>query len=152
MKDYTKYDFAAIVGAEVSVIIKRQVGYEGTLKFVDEKNGGIFLLVDDDPLQGRWLVIEDITPGSLTAKIKVEDMSLKQLHSYYKSLAKRDEYGDYVVVIRGGEVEEPSRRITYSFQRTGDDGDVEEYGQWTNDSDEPLDDYIDCTDWGWRHE
>ena len=81
MKDYTKYDFGAIVGAKVSILLKSKIEYGGTLILVDKKNGAIFLLMNDNPLalEGRWFSMEEIT--SLTAGIKVEDMTLKQLRA-----------------------------------------------------------------------
>ena len=127
MKDYTKYDFAAIVGAEISVLIKNKVGYEGTLKFVDEKNGGIFLLVDYNPLEGRWLVIEDITPGSLSAKIKVEDMSVKQMMEF----CFHEGNCNYVVLYNDKTCVSTCGKHAKNIELT---------------------DYIDCTDWGWEHE
>ena len=37
MKDYTKYDFAAIVGAEVSILLKSKIEY-GEMTEVSRRN------------------------------------------------------------------------------------------------------------------
>ena len=151
MKDYTKYDFAAIVGAEVEMKVRDGKGscwnVKGKIRLQD--NGLVWVERTEGKPWNDCIIIREIIPDSLSAKIKVEDMSLKQLHSYYKAFAEREGYEDYVVVIRGGEVEEPSNRITYSLKRM-DAENIEEFGPWTKDVDEPLDDYIDCTDWGWK--
>lgn len=132
MKDYTKYDFAAIVGAEVSVLLKSKVEYGGTLKIVGNKT--IFLLMNDNPLtlEGRWVAIEDIVPGSLTAKIKVEDMSVKQLKRLTEEEKERFDEDVLVVLCM--------KQKTMFY----DNGKFSLYDGRT------FNNYIDCTDWGWK--
>ena len=151
MKDYTEYAFAAIFGAEVEIKTTENSPFEGGVvkgKVISSTDSQVFLELE---IEQRLIFVLREHILSLSAYITPRKMTLKQLHSYYKSLAKRDCYEDYVVIIRGGEVEEPSNRITYSLKRM-DAEDIEEFGPWTNDVDEPLDDYIDCTEWGWKHE
>lgn len=127
MKDYTKYDFTPIMGAEVSVLLKSKVEYGGTLKLISDK--AIFLLMNDNPLalEGRWFAIEDIVPGSLTAKIKVEDMSLKQMMEF----CFHEGNCNYVVLYNDKTCVSTCGKHAKNIELT---------------------DYIDCTDWGWKHE
>ena len=132
--DYTKYDFAAIVGAEVSVLLKSKVEYGGTLKLISNK--AIFLLMNDNPLalEGRWFAIEDIVPGSLSAKIKVEDMSVNQLKRFIKP---RRCCSEAMLIAEDG--------VHHSL--------LDSYGEIKYDYDEfdkSFADYVDCTDWGWE--
>lgn len=137
MKDYTKYYFAAIVGAEVSVLLKNKVEWGGTLIVVDDKE--IFLLINDNPLalEGHWFAIKDIIPGSLHAKIKVEDMSVKQLKCLAedeKDFFDKDE-GEVQVIL------DMKRKMLFF-----------ENGLLALDREHTFGKYIDCTEWGWKHE
>ena len=127
MKDYTKYDFAAIVGAEVSILLKSKIEYGGTLKLISNK--AIFLLMNDNPLalEGRWFSMEEIT--SLTAKIKVEDMTPNQLKRRFQFDCK------YPVVLVNDKV--------FSCHINNEKIDAV-CGEIS------IHDYIDCTDWGWK--
>ena len=134
MKDYTKYDFAAIVGAEVSILLKSKIEYGGTLILVDKKNGAIFLLMNDNSLalEGRWFSMEEIK--SLTAKIKVEDMSVKQLKRLTEEEKDRFDEGKDVSVVL-------CMKQKTMFYDEGEDALYD--GRTFNN-------YIDCTDWGWK--
>ncbi len=151
MKDYTKYDFPRIFNSRVYVEYMNIEGKKSCMSGILLTQTQTEICIQDDINHESFWAIEKKAITYLTAKTTPRRMTLEQLHSYYKAFAEREGYEDYVAIIRGGEVEEPSNRITYSLKRT-DAEDIEEFGPWTNDVDEPLDDYIDCTDWGWKHE
>jgi len=132
--DYTGYDFAAIVGAEVEITHNSGHKYSGTLKLVGRQNGAILLYPSDEKKPAYWVVIENIAPGSLTAKIKVEDMSVKQLKRFIKP---RRCCREAMLIAEDG--------VHHSLR--------DSYGEITYDYDEfdkSFTDYIDCTDWGWK--
>ena len=135
MKDYTKYDFNAIVGAEVEM--KTRDG-KGTLWTVKGKvrlqdNGLVWVERSEGKPWNDCIIIREIVPGSLTAKIKVEDMSLKQL----KRVLDEDVYNS-VVFSRDENVIYEQMEIASELS-----GDYIE---------RKFHDCIDCTDWGWEHE
>ena len=132
MKDYTKYDFAAIVGAEVRLQVKYFGCYKGKVLCRWEYQGKPYLTIlvcNQDGSHLSDIPVDEIVPGSLSAKIKVEDMSLKQLEKEF-----RLDCGRGVVINRKNGVIE-----IRDFDC--EDGIYHE---------EPLTDYIDCTDWGWK--
>lgn len=130
MKDYTKYDFAAIVGAEVEIELKDGSTYKG-------------MLVADIPEQTAFCVKhhlgivkkmcnEDIL--TLTAKIKVEDMSVKQLKRFIKPCRGGSEV---MVIAKDGvhhSILDSCDELSYDY----------------DEFDESFADYIDCTEWGWQ--
>ena len=126
MKSYTKYDFAAIVGAKVEFTAKSGEALSGTLILASNKT--ICLLQNENPFEGRWFAIEDITPGSLTAKIKVEDMTFKQLKMYFNF------NWDVHLVLNAGEAD------TCRFDNGGINHLVGPVSVST---------VVDCTNWGW---
>ena len=81
MKDYTKYDFAAIVGAEVELQVKFFGCYKGKVLCRWEYQGKPYLTILVCKPEGSHLSdlpVDEFVPGSLSAKIKVEDMTIKQ--------------------------------------------------------------------------
>ena len=137
MKDYTKYDFAAIVGAEVETTQKDGRKSSGTLKAIGRQNGAILLYPSDEKKLVDWVLIKDIL--SLTAKIKVEDMTAKQLKRFANIQGELSGILDVVIRFKEKRIEIfagwDEKRCVHLFS--------EQHG---------LDDYIDCTDWGWKHE
>lgn len=132
MKDYTKYDFAAIVGAEV------RIKYDNN---ADPYNGIVLGLFGEGQLSkpiillktsSIWYEAGDVITQlpcnilSLSAKIKVEDMTLKQL------LRMMDEYK-----YRSPKLDENG----IWFECSNGDKAVARFGK-----------DIDCADWGWKHE
>lgn len=131
MKDYTKYDFDAIVGAEVEITQKDGRKSSGTFKLVGRHNGAVLLYPSDKKKPVDWVLIKNI--ASLTAKIKVEDMSVKQLKKAFN-------LGTYEVLV--------FNEATGTIANRDVDG-----GELGHTYEElPFNDYIDCTDWGWKHE
>ena len=126
MKDYTKYDFAAIVGAEVRIDFKN-IYIAG--KLVADNGQHVYIQTSDGTVTsiGKKLI------PNLTAKIKVEDMSVKQL----KRVLDEDVYNS-VVFSRDENVIYEQMEIASELS-----GDYIERN---------YNDYIDCTDWGWKHE
>ena len=137
MKDYTKYDFAAIVGAEVEIVLKdvkeplvaKIIGYDLKTKQV------YVIVIEPHPcfwLNGRpeTLCCSDI--NSLTAKIKVEDMSVKQLKRLLRTYPAMGQEHIFVIAENG---------VHHSIMTT-----------WEEVGKQDFTDYIDCTDWGWKHE
>lgn len=145
MKDYTKYDFAAIVGAEVEITQYGGHKYSGTLKLVGRQNGAILLYPSDEKKPAYWFVIEDIVPGSLTAKIKVEDMSLKQITRHAEALKNKNGEKEVYFMVNSDVL--PNEENQILFFGTDTIGDRYRTEVWLK-----LSDYIDCTDWGWKHE
>ena len=137
MKDYTKYDFAAIVGAEVE--IHYHAGEPLIVKLINFNNKAKILAcvvlaknAYDMPV-GRIDYTHVSEIASITAKIKVEDMSVKQL----KRVLDEDVYNS-VVFSRDENVIYEQMEIASELS-----GDYIERN---------YNDYIDCTDWGWKHE
>ena len=128
MKDYTKYDFAAIVGAEVELEFKDGSTYKGTL--VADFPELTAICVKHHLGIVKKMRNEDIL--SLTAQIKVEDMSVKQLKRFIKPSLN---WREAVIIEEDG--------VHHSILE----------GDYAPDDDEPMKkftDYIDCTDWGWK--
>lgn len=130
MKDYTKYDFGAIVGAKVEITQNGGHKYSGTLKLVGRQNGAILLYPSDEKKPAYWVVIEDIVPGSLSARIKVEDMSVNQLKRLLETY--QDPVSEHAFVIT-------EDGVYHSVLSA-----LKEIGK------QDFTDYIDCTDWGWK--
>lgn len=140
MKDYTKYDFAAIVGAEV------RIKYDNN---DDPYNGIVLGLYGEGQLSKPIILLETsslwyvkgevITQNpcniiSLTAKIKVEDMSVKQLRRLLEPYKKPYEKHGFIIDEDG--VHHVNLYLCDSLD------DVEPMKLFT--------DYIDCTEWGWK--
>ena len=127
MKDYTKYDFAAIVGAEVELQVKFFGCYKGKVLCRWEYEGKPYLTILVCKPEGNHLSdipVDEIVPGSLSAKIKVEDMSLRQHIRFMET--------------------ENFVRAKFDENNIGfknEDGCLYLYF---------LDAYIDCTEWGWK--
>ena len=135
MKDYTKYDFAAIVGAEVEIVLEEAkepliakiIGYNPKTKWVH------VIILEPHPcfwLGGRPESLDCSDIHGLSAKIKVEDMSVKQL----KRVILDEDLND-VVVFSGDAIDE-------HFQ-------TDDLILSLDYIHRPFTDYIDCTDWGW---
>lgn len=142
MKDYTKYDFAAIVGAEVELQVKFFGCYKGKVLCRWEYQGKPYLTILVCKPEGSHLSdlpVDEFVPGSLSAKIKVEDMSVKQLKRFAKIQGELSGILDVVIRFKEKRIEIfagwDEKRCVHLFS--------EQHG---------LDDYIDCTDWGWKHE
>jgi len=134
MKDYTKYDFSAIVGAEVELQVKFFGCHKGKVLCRWEYEGEPYLTILVCKPEGNHLSdipVDEIVPGSLSAKIKVADMSLKQL----KRVLDEDVYNS-VVFSRDENVIYEQMEIASELS-----GDYIERN---------YHDYIDCTDWGWK--
>ena len=124
MKDYTKYNFNAIRGACVEMDARDGKGTfihpRGKIVY-QEKN--TILIESEGKLVNRYYIY-DIVPGSLSAKIKVEDMSLRQHIRFMET--------------------ENFVRAKFDENNIGfknEDGCLYLYF---------LDAYIDCTEWGWK--
>lgn len=127
MKDYTKYDFAAIVGAEVEIDYGGR-DVSGVLVSQTEKT--IYLNTGNNPLYLSLFYKHNIR--SLTAKIKVEDMSVKQLKRFIKPALN---WREVVMIAEDG----VHHSILEMCDEPVDDEPVKSFT-----------DYIDCTDWGWK--
>lgn len=129
MKNYLEYNFDAIRGAYVEMNVRDGKGntiHPSGKIIYREKNT---ILIESEGKLVYHYYIYDITPGSLTAEIKVEDMTLKQLEKEFCLDPQRGisvERKNGVIVIRDFDCEE---------------------GIY---SEESLTDYIDCTEWGWK--
>ena len=137
MKDYTKYDFAAIVGAEVEVNIRFFPRHKGKVLCRWEYEGKPYLTILVCEPNGSHLCdipVDEIVPGSLTAKIKVEDMSVKQLKRFIDSSSS---WYEIVMIAEDG----VHHSILEMCDEPTDDMPVKSFT-----------DYIDCTEWGWKHE
>ena len=135
MKDYTKYDFAAIVGAEVE--IHYHAGEPLIVKLINFNNKAKILAcvvlaknAYDMPV-GRIDYTHVSEIASITAKIKVEDATLQQLKKHFQ-LSRNDS-----LVFDNDRV----------FSCLIIEGEFEDFYD-----DVFVHDYIDCTDWGWEHE
>ena len=91
MKDYTIYNFDAIIGAKVSLNHRNGLVYEGTLVFANKRSIGI-------KASGtgvfRHLAKEDIL--TLFAEISTEHMTVGQLIEYMRRNGQLD--GDEVLL------------------------------------------------------
>ena len=126
MKDYTKYNFAAIVGAKVEIEPKEGHPYKGALVMSTKTT-----IVIQDSVTGLWRPLLKECIASLSAKIKVEDMSVKQLKKAFN-------LGTYEVLV--------FNEATGTIANRDVDG-----GELGHTYEElPFNDYIDCTDWGWK--
>lgn len=124
MKDYTKYNFNAIVGAEVEIGNQRKIF--GKVVCSTDEAVVIQLTQDVNALRkGDTMTLDKGTINALTAKIKVEDMSLKQMMEF----CFHEGNCNYVVLYH-------------------DKTCVATCGKHAKNIE--LNDYIDCTDWGWR--
>lgn len=129
MKDYTKYDFAAIVGAKVKITLVNGHTFEGALKLVDKKNKAIFLCPNEDLWEANWFLMEGIT--DLSAEITIEDMSVKHLKRRFSFDCK------FPLVLVNDK----------TFMCHISDGKIDDvYGETS------IHEIIDCTDWGWKDE
>ena len=124
MKDYTEYDFAAIVGAEVEITTKNGEPVRGTLIDYNFNLAKAPIYIHESGAYVTGVPLAEIK--SLTAKIKVEDMSVKQLIRMMDRMKytnpKFDENGIW-------------------FECSNGDKAVARFGK-----------DIDCTDLGWKHE
>ena len=131
MKDYTKYDFAAIVGAEVEIhyhagepLIVKLINFNNKTKIIAcvvlAKNAY------DIPV-GRIDYTHVSEIASINAKIKVEDMSVKQMMEF----CFHEGNCNYVVLYNDKTCVSTCGKHAKNIELT---------------------DYIDCTDWGWKHE
>lgn len=119
--DYAEYDFNVIVGAKVKIVSNNGYAYTGTLVMSNDLLIGLTI-----GITGVFHYELKTNILSLTAKIKVEDMSVNQVirmmeeHKYRSP--KLDENGIW-------------------FECSNGDKAVARFGK-----------EIDCTDWGWKHE
>lgn len=126
MKDYTKYDFAAIKGAyvEMEIAPTEDPAIHATINGMVVYQDPTSILVLRKSGTVTCFLRSEIVPGSLSARIKVEDMSLKQLIRMMDRMKytnpKFDENGIW-------------------FECSNGDKAVARFGK-----------YIDCTDWGWK--
>lgn len=129
--DYTKYNFDAIVGAEVEIGNQRKIF--GKVVCSTDEAVVIQLTKDDNALRkGDAVFLVKGTILALTARIKVEDMSVKQLKRFIKPCRNWQE----VVMIAEDGVH---HSILEMCDEPTDDMPVKSFT-----------DYIDCTEWGWR--
>ena len=131
MKDYTKYDFAAIKGAYVEIKTKSGEPVRGTLIDFNFNLAKAPIYIHESSNYVTGIPIAEIE--SLSAKIKVEDMSVKQL----KRVLDEDVYNS-IVFSRDENVIYEQMEIASELS-----GDYIE---------RKFNDYIDCTEWGWKHE
>ena len=136
MKDYTKYDFEAIRGAYVEMEVAPaenpaiHAAISGMVVYQDPNL--ILVLRNSGTVTGFFR--SEIVPDSLSARIKVEDMSVKQLKRFIKP---RMCCREAMLIAEDG--------VHHSLR--------DSYGEITYDYDEfdkSFADYVDCTDWGWR--
>lgn len=138
MKDYTKYDFAAIVGAEVRIKYdENDDPYNGIVLGLygeGQLSKPIILLETSSIWYEKGEVITQLPCNiiSLSAKIKVEDMSVKQLRRLLKTYQAPGLEHIFVIAENG---------VHHSIMTT-----------WEEVGKQDFTDYIDCTDWGWKHE
>ena len=126
MKDYTKYNFDAIVGAEVEIGNQHKIF--GKVVCSTDEAVVIQLTQDVNALRkGDTMTLDKGTINALSAKIKVEDMSLKQMMEF----CFHEGNCNYVVLYN-------------------DKTCVATCGKHAKNIE--LKDYIDCTDWGWKDE
>lgn len=126
MKDYTKYDFAAIVGAEVELQVKFFGCHKGKVLCRWEYQGKPYLTILVSEPDGNHLSdipVDEIK--SISAKIKVEDMSVNQMMEF--------------CFIDG----DCNYAVLYNDKTC-----VATCGKHAKNIE--LKDYIDCTDWGWK--
>ena len=131
MKDYTKYDFNAIIGAEADVMTTFFSNRKGKVLCGWEHEGKPYLLIVVCKPNGSHLCdipLDEIT--SLTARIKVEDMSGKQLKRLLGTYQTPGIEHIFVIAENG---------VHHSIMTT-----------WEEVGKQDFADYIDCTDWGWE--
>lgn len=137
MKDYTKYDFAAIVGAEVKIRNEKGLLYNGKL-LGGEKNK--LHLANFDILAVRtreFGLIHFVSPSeivSLSAKITPRRMNLEQLKKFAEDEAKQENADEWSLTI-------DKKGLSFDFASEGHKG----IGVYIN-VDQPL----SCTEWGWK--
>ena len=125
MKDYTKYDFAAIVGMKVEITTKSGKTTRGTLIDFNFNLVKAPIYIHESGACVTGVPIAEIE--SLSAKIKVEDMSVKQMMEF----CFREGDCNYVVLYNDKTCIATCGKHAKNIELT---------------------DYIDCTDWGWKHE
>ena len=147
MKDYTKYNFAAIIGAEVE--IHYHAGEPLIVKLINFNNKAKILAcvvlaknAYDMPV-GRIDYTHVSQIASINAKIKVEDMALKQIKRHAETL--KDKNGEKEVYFMVNSDVLPNEENKILFFGTDTIGDRYRTEVWLK-----LSDTIDCTDWGWR--
>lgn len=145
MKDYAKYNFDTIRGAYVEMDVRDGKGntiHPSGKIIYREKNT---ILIESEGKLVYHYYIYDITPGSLTAKIKVEDMTLKQIKHYAEALKNKNGEKEVYFMINSDVL--PNEENQILFFGTDTIGDRYRTEVWLK-----LSDTIDCTDWGWEHE
>lgn len=138
MKDYTDYHFAAIVGAEVEMKTRDGKGTCWTVKgkVLFQDNGLVWVERNEGKRWNDCIIIREIVPGSLTAKITPKRMNLEQLKRFAKQEVGDDKDARIGIGVNVN---------VFYIQANWD----EEQG-YLFDKEYGLTDYIDCTDWGWK--
>lgn len=132
--DYTKYDFTAIIGAEVTIVTHEGYEHVGQLVSTQLSPSDVEQLIIYLPEEDGCILINADYVNNLTARIKVEDMSVKQLKRFIKP---RRCCSEAMLIAEDG--------VHHSL--------LDSYGELSYDYDEfdkSFADYIDCTDWGWK--
>lgn len=143
MKDYTKYDFAAIVGAEVEIryrldeepLIVKLIHFDSETKILT------LLAKKQNDVPVGFIHASEII--SITAKIKVEDMTLKQIKHYAEILKNKNGEKEVYFMINSDVL--PNEENQILFFGTDTIGDRYRTEVWLKFSDT-----IDCTEWGWK--
>jgi hypothetical protein len=139
--DYTKYNFNAIAGAEVEIENQRKI-FGKVVCSTDEavaiqltKNVGVMR-------KGETMFLVKETILSLSAKIKVEDMSLRQIKHYAEALKNKNGEKEVYFMVNSDVLPNEENKIL--FFGTDTIGDRYRTEVWLKFSDT-----IDCAEWGW---
>lgn len=131
--DYTKYNFNAIVGAEVEIGNQRKIF--GKVVCSTDEAVIIQLTKDLNSLRkGETMYLVKGTILSLSAKITPRRMNLEQLKKFAEDEAKQENADEWSLTI-------DNKGLSFDFASQGHKG----IGVYIN-VDEPL----SCTEWGWH--
>lgn len=127
MKDYTKYNFAAIIGTKVEITTKNGRTVKGTLIDFNFNLVKAPIYIHESGACIATIPLAEIK--SLSAGITIESMNAKQLRKHFQC-GRYDE-----VVLRGDD-------YVCVYEWHPDD----KYDVRKGTS---IHEYVDCTDWGW---
>ena len=132
--DYTKYNFNAIVGAEVEFGNQRKIF--GKVVCSTDEAVVIQLTQDVNSLRkGDTMTLDKGTIISLTAKITPRRMNSEQLEKFAEDKAKQENADEWSLTIE-------KNRLLLDYSRGGR---LLGYGVLIS-----VDEPSSCTDWGWR--
>jgi len=142
--DYTKYNFNAITGAEVEM----QYGYSEIFGKVAYSTDDAVIIQSKDcaihPVyKSSHIMVSKGIIVSLSAKIKVEDMNLRQIKHYAEALKNKNGEKEVYFMVNSDVLPNEENKIL--FFGTDTIGDRYRTEVWLKFSDT-----IDCAEWGWQ--